>query len=116
MLPHALERAERPPKSLFREIPESVGSLGQCYRIFFVANSISKAPHGDGEILILSQRVRRETADPFQNFLSPSTHGPGDNSDAVKRREGPPVVVLRGDILQCLPLSDNIDPISDLGV
>src|SRR5207237_6923720 len=57
MLPHALERAVRPPETLLGEVSQTVRGLGQTNCCLFVTDTISQLSDLDRKVLVLAERL-----------------------------------------------------------
>ena len=117
MLPQALQRAERPAEALLGERARSVcGASVQATASVIVGDSPAGALDGDGEVLVLGERVDREAADLLERRAAPGADRAGHDHDRVEPRQRAPLEILRGDIFDRLPAGDEVDPVADLGV
>ena len=116
MLPQALQRPECPAEALLGERAERLGCLGPRHRILIVADGPARALDRDGEVLVLGQRVVRIAADLLDRGQPPCADRARHHGDRIEARERPTFQVLRSDILQRLPLGDEVHTVAHFGI
>src|SRR3954468_24167169 len=111
MLPQALQSAERPAESLPGEAAQSLRRLGPGNGVGIVGDPPAGALDGDGEVLVLGERVDRKAADRVERLPSPGADCSRNDHDRVEAGKRPPLQILGGDIFDRLPAGDEVDPV-----
>ncbi len=116
MLPHRLDRAERPPEPLLPQLPDGRGRLRPGDGGLLVDGTPPRAADRDGEVGVLGQGPRAEPADRLQHLPPERTararHGRHRPGDVVH----PAVDVEPDHVLDVLQTGEQGLPVGDLDV
>ena len=116
VLPDALQGAERPAEALLQQAADGLRRLGVGARLGVELHPPAGPLHGDGQVLVLGQRVGRIAAQRLQRRAPPGADRARHHGHRAQRRQRPALQVLGGDIFQRLPAGDQVAPVADQGV
>src|SRR5512147_479829 len=103
MLPEALQGTEGPAEALLNEALDRIGRLGPGDRGALVQHGVASLLDGDGQILVLGERIGGKSAKPLKRLAPPRADGARHNGDAAKARQSAALEILARDIFDRLP-------------
>ena len=116
MLPHRLQNAERPAKTLAHQAIGVGGSLGVGQSHVFVFHAVTEAEQSHGKVGIFGDGVDVIAAGLAHGGDAPGANRARYHADRAQNVERPPLEILAGDVLQRLPAGPKIHAIANLGV